>query len=753
MTAFTNFNIGNVYLGDKNVSRIMLGVHHIWPQTILAFDAKLDTEWIDFEVVSNTPYVACTINESDRHVYYFSTNTDPIDQIYVARPGARDQTIDVADTDSYMVPVTIPLYKEDIITVRDVSNTAYYASRGRYLPAYDGYVDGGVKLEVTIATGITTTEETFVIYVEQIKMGYPHEDSDEYVILDTYFSKSVVLTIPPNSKKSTIITGFDVNSMGYVHNQTWVTVKAHGSLIYDNNDQLVNPTGTPEKEMRFRWDWSSTNKQPYSDVLRQVRPGSTEVIDEWNFDNEGPFTMPPNAHGSQNYTGLDVDDFIPQSFSTRGSYLCWFWLLGKRLKYPQVPWNNPDGYRTATSVEPGNILRDASSGPKYLKPEYAFREYRHGMYAYWNGSSFAMPWPYVYYSNGTEPYRPVVGVTNREENYDAISLVFDIADIKHNNRDYTMVFDTNYATVFYFDEIGAVDSSDSMSGAQQGETSVTIKADNGKLSLAFFYTGAKGLIASTNAVRGSRDAQDDVDYNTSAFVDLTDYTGAVSMKITATWHWRDSIHWDGKYDWFWADSFYRYGRGPGRFTYTVSGSGEGYTGAGSSTFSASGSIPVDFRYLNTVSNLRPESSEHSGNEYIDINSFTILGHRLATAIPGETARVNIYSINQQNNLDRDNLGEVKALRLDDTSLERVIATGQRELRAIQSDEFGGGTTTGTAGNSKLTITGAPKYEFTHGSHIDYRYNEIAVPEPELDILATEGGVSIATEALTDLSLE
>jgi len=742
--AFTNFNIGNAYLGDKNVSRIMHGIHHIWPQTMLAFDAKLDTEWIDFEVVSNTPYVACTINESDRHVYYFSTNTNPIDQIYVDRLGANDQVIDVDDTPSYMVPVTIPLFKEDVITVRDVSDMTYYAGRSRYLPGRTGHVDGGVKLEVTIATGTTTEEEEFEIYVEQVKYETDYEGDFQF-IYKRYFSKHVVVTIPPNSKRSTIITGFDVNSMGYVHNSTAVEVKARGSLRYDmNTGQLINPTGTPEKETRFGWVWHGSNKQSsYSEVLRQVRPGSTEVIDEWNFDDEGPFTIP--YYINQSSWPLDSNDFIPQSFGTRGSYLCWFWLLGIRGRaITQLPWRHPDDFQISeVTVQPGNILRDASSGPKYLKPEYAFREYRHGTYG-----SFSTPWPEVYYSNGMHPGDYPEGIRFRDQiGRDAISLVFDIADIKHTNRDYSMVFDTAFATEYhvnsYYKNIEEYDPE------IEGGTSVTIKADNGKLSLAFFYVGAPA----GGGIRGGREKQDPVNYNTSAFVDLTDYAGAVSMKITATWHWRDSIHWDGKNDWFYADSFFEYGRGPGRFTYTVSGSGEGYTGIGNSTFSASGSIPVDFRYLRHVFNLRPESSVHSGNEYIDINSFTVLGHRLATAIPGETARVNIYSINQQDNLDRDNLGEVKALRLDDTRLERVIATGQRELRAIQSDEFGGGTTTGTAGNSKLTITGAPKYEFTHGSHIDYTYNEIAVPVPEPDILATEGGVSIATEALTDLSLE
>ena len=68
--AFTNTSISNAYRGADQVSKILLGYNHVWPLSpVFSFDTYQAGGEVDFTVVSDTQYVACTINDSDTFLY------------------------------------------------------------------------------------------------------------------------------------------------------------------------------------------------------------------------------------------------------------------------------------------------------------------------------------------------------------------------------------------------------------------------------------------------------------------------------------------------------------------------------------------------------------------------------------------------------------------------------------------------------------------------------------------------------------
>ena len=148
----TNTNIANLYLKDAPVDKLMLGHAQVWPtEPMLAFDLYPSGDKIEFEVVSDTQFIACTVDDSD--IYLFETTDSPKTQIKVDRPGANSQTINIGS--SYVIPVQIPLFKKDIITVSGIGS-----NRSRYVPDHNSG-----KVTVTLKSRVSEVTEIFSVSI------------------------------------------------------------------------------------------------------------------------------------------------------------------------------------------------------------------------------------------------------------------------------------------------------------------------------------------------------------------------------------------------------------------------------------------------------------------------------------------------------------------------------------------------------------------------------------------------------------
>ncbi|MGB0273597.1 MAG: hypothetical protein ACPGCS_07975, partial [Opitutales bacterium] len=149
---------------------------------------------------------------------------------------------------------------------------------------------------------------------------------------------------------------------------------------------------------------------------------------------------------------------------------------------------------------------------------------------------------------------------------DSLTLTVAVADINVTDRDY------------WFEFLGDVG----------GNTRLDLDAFESKVSIDVWGAGTE--------------------LSAPAIVNLADYTGAVSLTVTATWDFAN-----------------------GTLTYTVSGDGEGYTGEGSSAFSDTQTVAADLSAITNIKSMRVRGNTVAAGEYIDLDSVTI-----ATGAAGST---------------------------------------------------------------------------------------------------------------------
>ena len=142
-----------------------------------------------------------------------------------------------------------------------------------------------------------------------------------------------------------------------------------------------------------------------------------------------------------------------------------------------------------------------------------------------------------------------------------VTLTVDIADINHTQRDY------------WFEFLGTVG----------GATRLDINSFNGGVVIDLWGAGTKHWDGP------------------SPIFDTDDYTGAISLTVSATWDIAN-----------------------GSLSYTLSGDGAGYTGAGSSAFSDSQTITgLTLTGITNIQQMRVRGGTVAAGEYIDLNSVTV----------------------------------------------------------------------------------------------------------------------------------
>ncbi len=136
---------------------------------------------------------------------------------------------------------------------------------------------------------------------------------------------------------------------------------------------------------------------------------------------------------------------------------------------------------------------------------------------------------------------------------DSLTLTVDIADIHHDQRDY------------WFEFLGTVG----------GNTRLDIDAYNGSISIDVWGAGTE--------------------LSGPAIFNTNDYTGAISMQVTATWDFANS-----------------------NLSYTVTGSG-----VGGPSFSDTQSMAADLSGIVSITQIRARGNTVGAGEYIDLDTVTI----------------------------------------------------------------------------------------------------------------------------------
>ncbi len=144
---------------------------------------------------------------------------------------------------------------------------------------------------------------------------------------------------------------------------------------------------------------------------------------------------------------------------------------------------------------------------------------------------------------------------------DYITLTVDIADINHSERDY------------WFEFLGT---------GVPGSTRLDINAFNGGVVIDLWGAGTKYYDGP------------------GQIFDIDDYSGAVSLTVSATWDLANNS-----------------------LSYTLSGDGVGYTGGGSSAFSDTQTVAGDLSGITNIQSFRVRGNTVGAGEYIDLNSVTL----------------------------------------------------------------------------------------------------------------------------------
>ena len=154
----TNQMITAAKLGNSNITRIYLGNDIAWPiarQATFEFDTTIREGTIDFTVTADTPWIACLINDVD--MFLVERVGSSISRIRASMPdewvtygkgeflvAGFSQTFSLGGT-NYKIPVKIPLYRKDIVSIRGYNSrsTKYNADLNK----------GSIAVEVNL--GVT----------------------------------------------------------------------------------------------------------------------------------------------------------------------------------------------------------------------------------------------------------------------------------------------------------------------------------------------------------------------------------------------------------------------------------------------------------------------------------------------------------------------------------------------------------------------------------------------------------------------
>jgi hypothetical protein len=154
--AFTNTSISNAYRGADQVSKILLGFNVVWPQApVFSFDTYQAGGELNFTVVSDTQYVACTVNDSDTFLFKavdMTWGTDSSIQAINLDAQAYNKQYQL-DSDTNVIDINLSLYqrKKVKITGRGSSASKYIADN------YSGLINVEVENPFGAATVFTVS--------------------------------------------------------------------------------------------------------------------------------------------------------------------------------------------------------------------------------------------------------------------------------------------------------------------------------------------------------------------------------------------------------------------------------------------------------------------------------------------------------------------------------------------------------------------------------------------------------------------
>ena len=154
--AFTNTSISNAYRGADQVSKILLGRNRVWPQaSVFSFDTYQAGGELNFTVVSDTQYVACTVNDSDTFLF------KAVDMTWEADSSIQAINLDAQaynkqyqlDSDTNVIDINLPLYQRKKVKIagRGSSASKYIADN------YSGFINVEIENPFGAATVFTVS--------------------------------------------------------------------------------------------------------------------------------------------------------------------------------------------------------------------------------------------------------------------------------------------------------------------------------------------------------------------------------------------------------------------------------------------------------------------------------------------------------------------------------------------------------------------------------------------------------------------
>lgn len=171
----TNLNLANAYKGPNNVSKILLGGNLVWPQTpLIQFETTQLAGTIDFDVVTNTPYIGVTVNRgADASIFLYTRTISAIRAFNgYGSPISETYSTSGSHYKSYFIPahklptetkyhhtVSLPLVAKRSVTVGgNHSSTDFYlgdTSSGYLYAEVSNLFGGEATFEVKITPGVT----------------------------------------------------------------------------------------------------------------------------------------------------------------------------------------------------------------------------------------------------------------------------------------------------------------------------------------------------------------------------------------------------------------------------------------------------------------------------------------------------------------------------------------------------------------------------------------------------------------------
>jgi hypothetical protein len=167
--AFTNTSISNAYRGADQVNKILLGRNHVWPLSPeFSFDTYQSGGELNFRVVSDTQYVACTVN--DTSVFIYKTNGTTTNNIQAINLNAQayNKLYQLSQT-SNVIDISLPLYERKVVKIsgRGTQVTRYNADYNLGIIQVDVFNPYGSDIEYNISlTGKGSITKTCVVGIQ-----------------------------------------------------------------------------------------------------------------------------------------------------------------------------------------------------------------------------------------------------------------------------------------------------------------------------------------------------------------------------------------------------------------------------------------------------------------------------------------------------------------------------------------------------------------------------------------------------------